>query len=195
MKSVAVFCGSSFGNKPKYREKAAELGQLLAEKGIHLVYGGGKVGLMGAVARAALDKGARVTGVIPKALREKEVALEECTDLVVVDTMHQRKARMASLAEGFIAMPGGLGTLEEVFEIFTWLQLGIHAKPCGLYNILGYYTKLLEFLDHAVESNFVLPPHRDMLLVSEDPLVLLEQMSVFTAARVDKAKWIRENMV
>lgn len=195
MKTITVFCGSSFGNRPEYRREAAELGKLLARRGIRLVYGGGKVGLMGAIAKAVLENGGSVTGIIPAALQKKEVALEECTELLVVETMHERKARMASMADGFIAMPGGLGTLEEVFEIITWLQLGIHTKPCGLFNILGYYSKLLQFLDHAVESNFILPAHREMLLVSEDPHRLLDQLSSFTAVTVDKAKWIRENMV
>ncbi len=195
MKTVTVYCGSSFGNKPEFREGAAALGKLMAEDGIHLIYGGGKVGLMGAIARAALDGGGRVTGIIPDALKKKEVALEDCSELIVVNTMHERKAKMAELADGFIAMPGGFGTLEEVFEVLTWLQLGIHGKPCGLFNILGYYTGLLQFLDEAVANNFILKAHRDMLLVSEDPAVLLERMSAFTAVTVDKAKWIRENMV
>ncbi len=195
MKNITVYCGSSFGNKPEFKEEAAALGKLMAEEGIHLIYGGGKVGLMGTIARAVLAAGGRVTGIIPKALKKKEVALEECSELIVVDTMHQRKAKMVDLADGFIAMPGGFGTLEEVFEVLTWLQLGIHSKPCGLFNILGYYTGLLQFLDRTVENNFILKAHRDMLLVSEDPAVLLRRMGAFTAVTVDKAKWIRENMV
>ena len=194
MKTVTVYCGSSFGNKAEFREGAAALGHLLAEKKIHLVYGGGKVGLMGTVARAALEGGGQVTGIILEALKKKEVALEECTELIVVDTMHERKAKMAELSDGFIAMPGGLGTLEEVFEAVTWQQLGIHAKPCGLLNISDYYHGLLQFLDEAVANNFILQPHRDMLLVSEDPAELLDRMNTFTAVHVDKAKWIRENM-
>lgn len=195
IQSLAVYCGSSFGNKPEFKAGAAALGRHFAERGIQLVYGGGKVGLMGTIARAVLAEGGKVTGVIPAALKKKEVALDECSELIVVDTMHERKAKMAELSDGFIAMPGGLGTLEEVFEVLTWQQLGIHSKPCGFYNIHGYYTNLLRFLDEAVENNFILQAHRDMIIVSPDPAELLASMSSFVPVTVDKAKWIRENMV
>lgn len=193
MQSICVFCGSSFGNRPEYRDSAAALGEILARQGIRLVYGGGRVGLMGAVARSVLENGGLVTGVIPEALKKKEVALEECTELHVVPSMHDRKALMAELSDGFIAMPGGLGTLEEVFEALTWLQLGIHDKPCGLLNVNGYYSSLLDFLRRAADDNFILPDHVEMLQVSDDPRELIEMLTAFTAPDIDKAEWIREN--
>src|SRR5690242_19117334 len=155
MKRVCVFAGSSAGVRPEYVSAAADFGTVLAGRGIELVYGGARVGLMGAVAGAVLAGGGRVTGVIPKALVEKEVAHGGLTELRVVTSMHQRKALMADLADAFIALPGGWGTLDEMFEILTWAQLGLHRKPCGLLNVFGYFDRLLAFLDHTMEEGFV----------------------------------------
>jgi uncharacterized protein (TIGR00730 family) len=188
MESVCVFCGSSGGANPGYREAARRLGEVLAESGITLVYGGGHVGLMGEVADAVLRAGGRVTGVIPRALMEREVGHRGLSDLMVVETMHQRKARMAELSDAFVALPGGVGTLEEFFEIWTWGQLGIHRKPYGLLNVAEYYTPLIGFLDHMVREGFVRAPHREMVLVDGDPRSLLERLRVYRPPEV--VKWI-----
>ncbi len=160
---IAVFCGSADGVAPAYREEAARLGGLIARYGWGLVYGGASIGLMAAVADAALAGGAPVVGVLPAVLRDREVAHAGLSELIYVDTMHQRKARMAERADAFIALPGGFGTLDELFEILTWQQLGIHTKPVVLVNTLGYFDGLLRFADHAVEQGFVRPEHRDAL--------------------------------
>jgi uncharacterized protein (TIGR00730 family) len=152
------------------------------------VYGGGRVGLMGVIADEVLRLGGSVTGIIPRALWDREVGHQGLTELHVVETMHERKAMMADLAGGFIALPGGLGTIEEIFEIWTWGQLGIHAKPIGFLNVLGYYTPLMEFLDHAVDAGFVRPQHRAVAIVDDDPRALLERFSMFTPPAVEK--WI-----
>ena len=191
MNRICVFCGSSFGADPLFRRAASELGLEIASRGIELVYGGGKVGLMGTIARAAVAAGGRVVGVIPESLRDKELAFEGCTELHIVGSMHERKAMMMELAEGFIAMPGGYGTFEELFEVLTWLQLGFHAKPAGLLNAVGYYNGLLAFLDHVAESSFILPEHRTMIPVSEDPSELIELLTGFEVPDVDKVRWIR----
>jgi len=180
MKSVAVFCGSSVGRRPEYAAVADTLGALLAARGLGLVYGGARVGLMGVVAAAVLKQGGRVTGVIPGALVRREVAHDGLSDLRVVAGMHERKAEMADLADGFIALPGGLGTLDELFEIATWAQLGIHAKPVGLLNVAGYFDRLLGFLDHQCDERFVSAEHRRMLLVETDPAALLDMMDAYT---------------
>jgi uncharacterized protein (TIGR00730 family) len=172
--SICVFCGSSAGASPLYWTAAEQLGTAIARSGRRLVYGGGHVGLMGAVADAALAAGGTVVGVIPKHLVDREVAHRGLTELRVVHSMHERKALMAELAEGFIVLPGGLGTLEEFFEIWTWGQLGLHRKPFGLLNTLGYFAPLLAFLDHAVAERFVRPEHRALLAVEESPERLLE---------------------
>lgn len=164
---ICVFCGSSRGRHPGYLVAAAALGSALAQRGIGLVYGGASVGLMGEVAGAALAAGGDVIGVMPRALVDREVAHRGLADLRVVGSMHERKAMMAELADGFVALPGGLGTLEELFEIWTWAQLGDHAKPCALLDIQGYYGKLLAFLDQAVAEGFIKPLHRDMLIVAD----------------------------
>ena len=188
MKSLCVYCGSSSGSVPAYTAAARELGQLLAAQQIELIYGGGRVGLMGVLADAVLDAGGRVQGVIPQSLADREVAHLGLTRLHVVDSMHQRKALMAELADGFLALPGGLGTFEELFEIWTWAQLGMHAKPIGLLNVAGYFDRLLQFLDHAVEQQLLKPVHREMLIVSSDPNEMLAGLR--QALPVSIPKWI-----
>ena len=171
---VCVFSGSSPGARPAYREAAAGLGRALAARGLELVYGGARVGLMGVLADAALAAGAEVQGVIPAGMVAKEVAHEGLTQLHVVDSMHERKARMADLADAFVALPGGLGTLEELAEILTWAQLGLHQKPCGLLDVGGFFAGLLAFLDHTVTERFVRPEHRGLLLAAAEPEALLD---------------------
>ena len=195
MKSICVFCGSNAGNQPIYRSEAEKLGRLLAARGIELVYGGGNVGLMGAVADACLEAGGTVVGVIPQALMGKEVAgrpvdHRTLTRLEVVDSMHTRKARMAELAEGFIALPGGFGTFEEFCEILTWSQLGFHAKPMGLLNVNGFYDQLLAMLDRAVADGFLRPQNRAMALADSDIEGLLAAMAAYRAEPV--SKWLKE---
>jgi uncharacterized protein (TIGR00730 family) len=174
-----VFCGASTGSNPAYREAAEALGRQLAERRLTLVYGGGAVGLMGIVADAALAAGGEVIGIIPQSLKDKEIGHPGLTRLEVVDGMHARKARMAELSDAFIALPGGLGTLEELFEVWTWGQLGYHAKPLGLLEVNGFYEKLTGFLDHIVGEGFVRTPHRDMLQVSESPRTLLDALETW----------------
>jgi uncharacterized protein (TIGR00730 family) len=171
---LCVFSGSSPGAHPDYAEAAAELGRVLAQRGVGLVYGGAHVGLMGELADAALEAGGDVVGVIPRALVEREIAHTGLSDLRVVGSMHERKALMADLADGFIALPGGMGTLEELFEVYTWTQLGLHAKPLGLLDVRGYYAQLAAFLDHAVEERFLTPEHREMLVVEERAEAMIE---------------------
>lgn len=185
---LCVFCGSSSGANPAYGAAAKALGELLAAQGITLIYGGGNVGLMGIVADAVLQQRGQVVGVIPHALAAMEVAHTGLTELHVVDTMHERKAMMADLADGFVALPGGLGTLEEVFEILTWAQIGIHSKPCAFLNIDGYYDKLISFLDDLVEQRFVKPEHRALALVVDDHRELLPRLRQYEAPQVEK--WI-----
>jgi hypothetical protein len=189
MKRLCVFSGSCLGSRSEYAAAAIELGRLLARRDIELVYGGARVGLMGTIADAVLAGGGRVTGVIPKALVEKEVAHSELTDLRVVTSMHQRKALMAELSDGFVALPGGWGTLDEMFEILTWAQLGLHRKPCGLLNVLGYFDRLLAFLDHTIEQGFVRREYGSLLAVSNTPATLLDAL---LAAHAPPAveKWI-----
>ena len=191
MKCVCVFCGSSQGGSPVYLASARRLGTLLAAAGLRLVYGGASVGLMGAVADAALDAGGAVTGVIPRSLWEREVGHTGLTDLLVVESMHERKARMAELADAFLALPGGVGTLEELFEVWTWALLGIHAKPCGLLNVAGYFDPLLTFLDYATTEGFVRPAHRQMVIVDAEPERLLERFRAYRAPAV--TKWLDES--
>ncbi len=186
MRRVCVYAGSSPGARPEFAAAARELGTLLAQRGIGVVYGGGNVGLMGALADAALAAGGEVIGVIPHSLAAKELAHEGVTRLEAVETMHERKARMAAESEGFIALPGGIGTLEELFESLTWLQLGFHAKPVGLLNIAGYYDHLLAFLATMETERFIRPEHRAMLLVANSPAPLLDHLLGFTAPSADK---------
>ncbi len=182
--SLCVFCGSNTGAKPAYTEAAQTLGRLLAGREITLVYGGGKVGLMGTVADAALQAGGKVTGVIPQSLVEKEVEHIGLTELHVVGSMHERKALMADLSDGFIALAGGMGTLDELFEILTWAQLGFHAKPIGLVNTLGYYDHLLAFLQNALAEGFVRDAHLQTLLVEREAERLFQRMYDFAHVRV-----------
>lgn len=179
MKRLCVFAGSSSGADPRYAEAARRLGELLAARGVGVVYGGASIGLMGALADAALAGGGEVIGVMPRALVEKEIAHPRLSDLRVVDDMHARKAMMASLADGFVALPGGAGTLEELFEVWTWAQLGFHAKPCGLLDAGGYYSALTVFLDHMVREGFIHPTHRAMLTISDDPRQLLDRFAAY----------------
>jgi uncharacterized protein (TIGR00730 family) len=182
MKSICVYCGSSMGVDSAFASAARGLGTELANRSIELIYGGGRVGLMGTVADAVLAAGGRVQGIIPQALATREVAHSGLTQLHVVDTMHQRKALMADLSDGFIALPGGLGTFEELFEIWTWSQLGIHHKPIGLLNVAGYFDHLLAFLDHATASQLLKPVHRDTLIVSQESSDLLQRMDQYVPA-------------
>jgi len=176
MKRICVFCGSSAGARPAYLNAARELGTALAARKITLVYGGATIGLMGEIARATLAGGGEVIGVIPRSMMTREVAFMELRDLRVVSSMHERKAAMADLADGFIAMPGGLGTLEEFCEIVTWAQLRLHQKPCGLLNLEGYYGQLIAFLDHGVNEGFIKPAHRGLFIVETGVTALLERM-------------------
>jgi len=189
MQRICVFCGSSPGAKPEYSKAALQLGHALADSNIGLVYGGGNVGLMGQIAKAVLEKGGEVIGVIPKALAEKEVALVELDDLRIVGSMHERKALMAELADGFIALPGGLGTIEEFVEVLTWAQLGIHQKPCGLLNVCEYYEKFSMFIDHIIDQGFLAKGHRDLVLIADDPLSLLKKFESYSPPNIDKAAW------
>lgn len=188
MTRLAVYCGSSPGADPAYAAAARALGAEMAARGIGLVFGGGHVGLMGAIADAVLEAGGEVIGVIPTALRDKELAHQGCTELHVVSTMHERKSLMADFAKGFIAMPGGFGTFDEMFEMLTWGQLGYHTRPCGFLNVAGYYDALFAFLDSCVEARFVTRVHREMIIASTDPAELLDRMAAFQPP--DQAKWL-----
>ena len=172
--TVAVFCGANAGTQPIYMEAARALGAELGRRRLGLVYGGGSVGLMGTVARAARDEGCRVMGVIPGFLTTKELMGQKIGDLIVVETMHERKASLVNLADAFIAMPGGFGTMDELFEVLTWGQLGLHVKPIGLYNVGGYFDALVAFIDHAVCEGFVRPHHRGLFVVEDEPARLLD---------------------
>jgi uncharacterized protein (TIGR00730 family) len=190
MKRICVFCGSSSGADPAYSSAAEELGKAMLEKGIGLVYGGARVGLMGRIAETVLSGGGEVIGVMPSALAEKEVAFQDLPDLRIVGSMHERKALMADLSDGFIALPGGLGTLEELLEILTWAQLGMHDHPCGVLNVRGYFDHLAAFLDHAVSQEFILPEHRAMIHFHQDAESLLSAFQNYRAPKIDKARWI-----
>jgi uncharacterized protein (TIGR00730 family) len=174
---ICVYCGSSDGSRPEYAESARALGAFLARRGIGLVYGGGRVGLMGAMADGALAAGGEVLGVIPEKLRAREVAHQGLTELFVVDSMHARKTMMAYLSDAFIAMPGGWGTLEETFEVTTWAQLNYHLKPVGLLNVCGYYDRLLHFFEHAVAEGFIRPMLRGLIVSATEPEVLLDLLA------------------
>ncbi len=188
VKRICVFTGSSVGVNAAHRDAAVALAEVLVERDIELVYGGGCVGLMGVLADAVLARGGRVTGVIPQALMLREVGHRGLTELKVVGSMHERKATMAQLSNGFIALPGGFGTLEELFEILTWAQLGLHQQPCGVLNADRYYDALLQFLEHALAQGFVCREHRDMLLVEDDPTRLLDRFENYRAPAV--GKWL-----
>lgn len=188
MRSICVFCGSSSGSDPTYMKAATSLGALVAREGLRLVYGGASVGLMGAVADAALAAGGEVTGVLPRNLFLKEVAHQGLEDLRIVESMHERKALMASLSDGFIAMPGGFGTFEEFFEILTWSQLGLHGKPMGLLNIRDYYSSLLALADHGVREGFIREEHRGLILSESSCEDLLVKMRAFVP--LPRPKWM-----
>jgi uncharacterized protein (TIGR00730 family) len=193
IRRLAVFCGSNPGTRPEYVEGARSLGKLLCERGIGVVYGGSSVGLMAALADTMLAERGDIIGVIPRMLVEREVANRALTDLRVVESMHERKALMAELADGFVALPGGIGTLEEFFEIWTWAQLGMHDKPCALLNVAGYFDPLLEFLDRAVAEKFVREVHRKMVIVESDPVALLSRFEAYEPPRV--VKWINAGTI
>ena len=186
MKSICVFAGSSSGSRVEYREAAQDLGRALVSRQIDLVYGGGRVGLMGVLADAVLAAGGHVTGVIPTALAAKEVAHEGLSDMRLVSSMHERKALMVDLSDGFIALPGGWGTLEELFEVLTWAQLGIHQKPCGVLNVNGFFDGLLSFIDHTIGEAFVRPENRSMILVASSPDALLDRLEHYEPLVVEK---------
>lgn len=189
IRRLAVFCGSSVGTNPLYRDVARELGQTLAERRIELVYGGGGIGLMGVLADAVLAAGGRVTGVIPTGLASKEVAHPNLTDLRVVATMHERKAEMADLADAFLALPGGMGTFDELFEILTWAQLGIHRKPIGLLNIDRYFDPLIAMVDHAVREGFVSSLHRGLIIVADSSDQWFSRLAAYEPPAVS-TRWI-----
>ena len=176
LRSLCVYCGSNFGADPAFADATRALASLLARRGLRVVYGGGKVGLMGVLADTALAAGGEVVGVMPQHLIDREIGHTGITDLRVVGSMHERKALMAELSDGFVALPGGIGTLEELIEVYTWGQLGLHRKPLGLLNVAGYYDALAEFLDHAVRCEFLRPQHRAMLAVESDPSPLLGRL-------------------
>jgi uncharacterized protein (TIGR00730 family) len=188
MKRICVYCGSNVGSRAAYADAARDLGRVIADAGLGLVYGAGNVGLMHVVAEAALRAGGEVIGLIPRSLADKELAHENLTELIVVESMHERKQGMADRSDGFIALPGGIGTLEEVVEVFTWLQLEFHSKPIGLLNVAGFYDRLLEFLEHMSAEGFLLRAQVDMLLVDDDPGRLLDRMRRFKPIRQEK--WI-----
>jgi uncharacterized protein (TIGR00730 family) len=188
-KRICVYCGSGVGGQDGYAEAARALGRALVGRGLGLVFGGGRIGMMGVLAQAVLAGGGEAIGVIPKDLMDKGLGLSTVTSLRVVETMHARKALMAELADAFIAMPGGFGTAEEFFEALTWAQLGLHAKPCGLLNVHGYFDDLIRFVDHAVHEQFIDPANRGLMLVDDAPEALLDKLDAWQPPVVDKAAW------
>ena len=193
MKSITVFCGSSYDSNPAYRRHAKDLGTYMAQHQISLVYGGAKVGLMGIIADTVLSHNGSVIGVIPHFLQTKEIAHQNLTELIMVDSMHQRKHKMSKLCDGFIAMPGGFGTLEELFEVLTWAQLGLHSKPIGLLNIDGYYEDLTNMIDKMVNQKFLNPLNRDMLIIDDNVEYLITSMMAYKAP--DIPKWLKKDQV
>lgn len=191
LRNVCVYCGSSPGRRELYAEAARATAKALVKQDIGLVYGGASIGIMGVVADQVLALGGRVVGVIPEALATREVAHHGLTELHITRSMHERKTLMAELSDGFIALPGGIGTMEEIFEIWTWAQLGLHHKPCGLLNVAGFYDPLHAFLDHTVDEGFVKPPIRGMLMVEEDPERLLQRFAAYRSPRVKQ--WVEED--
>lgn len=187
MNSICVNCGSNSGARQEYMNAASELGKYLAENKIDLVYGGAEVGLMGAVASSAMENGGKVIGIIPESFADR-VAHRNISELHVVSSMHERKTKMFELSDGFIALPGGMGTIEEIFEVLTWAQLGFHNKPCGMLNICGYYDSLFDFLDHAQGQMFIKKEHRDMLIVDTDIRGLINRFKSYSAPAIEK--WI-----
>ncbi|HEY8256371.1 MAG TPA: TIGR00730 family Rossman fold protein [Gemmatimonadales bacterium] len=183
---LCVFCGTNAGARPEYGNAARALGELLATEDIELVYGGASVGIMGELADAVQEHGGHVTGIIPQQLIQKEEANRGIPDLIVVASMHQRKSQMADLSDGFIALPGGIGTLEGFFELVTWGQLGIHSKPSGILNVAGYFDGLIGFLDHAVKEGFLTPQHRDSIIVESEPRALLDRMRAYAPPKRER---------
>ncbi len=190
MKRVCVYCGSGIGGRPEYADAARMLGKALVDRGLGLVFGGGRIGMMGVIARTVLEQGGDVMGVIPRSLHEMDLALADVTDMRIVADMHERKALMAELADAFIALPGGYGTIEELFEILTWAQLGFHRKPVGLLNVARYFDELIRFVDHATVQEFIDPLHRDLLLVDQTPHGLLAKLAKYEPPRMDKVQWV-----
>ncbi len=190
MKRICVFCGSSPGTRGEYSEAAIALGAEMVRREIGLVYGGGKRGLMGRIAQTVHESGGEIIGVIPKALAKKELAYDELGDIRVVGSMHERKAQMAELSDGFIAMPGGFGTFEELLETITWSQLGIHDKPVGLLNVEGYFDPLVAMFEHAVSEGFIKDEHQTLVQVDRDPGSLIDKLESWTAPPSDKLRWI-----
>jgi len=186
LKRICVFCGSSPGSNSKYAKSARKLGETLTASEITLIYGGSNIGLMGEIANSMIRRKGEVIGIIPQVLVEKEVAFNHLQDLRIVSSMHERKALMAELADGFISMPGGFGTLEETIEMLTWTQLGIHEKPIGLLNVEGYFDRLCEFIDHMVSEGFLVQGFRDMILMDDKPDGLLDKMIQFSPPQIDK---------
>ena len=191
MKRICVFCGSNRGVRNEYIEAAQELGEILVKRNLGLVYGGGNVGLMGIIADAVLAEGGEVIGVIPQSLADREVAHQNLTKMHIVNSMHERKALMADLSDGFIALPGGMGTFDEFCEILTWAQLGIHQKPCGILNVENYFTPLLKMFDHATDEGFLRDAHRDLVIEATKPEILLDLFKTYQPQPV--AKWMGQN--
>jgi uncharacterized protein (TIGR00730 family) len=186
VRRVCVYAGSNPGSHPAYADAARALATTLAERGVGLVYGGGRVGLMGVLADTIIDAGGEAIGVMPQALIDREIGHRGLTELKIVDSMHDRKALMAELSDAFVAVPGGIGTLEELIEVYTWSQLGIHQKPCGVLNVRGYYDHLAAFLDHAVTQGFLRPQHRAVLSVASEPAELLDRLAAYAPPTVTK---------
>jgi uncharacterized protein (TIGR00730 family) len=181
MKSLVVFCGAGAGNQPEYAQQAYSFGRLLADRGIQLIYGGASIGVMGAVANGCLENGGEVIGIIPDFFMTKEVAHHELSQTIVVKTMHERKLLMYKMADGAVVLPGGFGTMDEFFEVLTWAQLGMHKKPIGILNVLGYYTSLLKFIEQAQKAEFVSPEDRNIVLSAVSPTDLLQKMAEYQA--------------
>lgn len=192
MKRICVFCGSSPGKKKEFTETAINLGKALAKSNISLVYGGASIGIMGQLAKAALENGGEVIGVITKELADMEIAFTEITHLHVVDSMHERKALMAELSDGFIALPGGFGTLEEFFEVLTWTQLGIHSKPCGLLNVSNYFDHLMDFIKTMEANQFIDAIHKEMILTADIPEDLIKSFLSYNLLHQSKVEWVRK---
>ncbi|MCU0389558.1 MAG: TIGR00730 family Rossman fold protein [Thermoflexibacter sp.] len=193
MKNICVFCGSAVGKNPLYKQTAQDLGLLLVKKQIRMIYGGGKVGLMGIIADTVMQNGGKVVGVIPQFLIEMEVAHSRLSEQIMVKTMHERKKRMTDMAQGFIIMAGGIGTMDEFFEILTWAQLGLHSKPIGLLNTNGFFDKLLAYIDFSVEEGFIKPQSRQMILVDDNPEMLLDKMDKYEGGQVKK--WLTKQQL
>jgi uncharacterized protein (TIGR00730 family) len=194
MKRICVYCGSGVGGQEVYAQAARGLGRALVERKIGLVFGGGRIGMMGVLAGTVLQGGGEAVGVIPRNLMDMGLGLSGATSLHVVETMHARKAMMADMADGFIAMPGGFGTAEEFFEALTWAQLGLHTKPCGLLNVDGYFDYLIRFIDHAVRQQFIDPTHRELLLIDDSPEALLDKLVAWEPPAIDKVAWAKRLM-